>query len=342
MTGGVAAVDELDRRIIASLQADGRASWTEIADRVGSSLATVTRRGQQLIGRGVVAVGVSHAINTPDASDLFVLRIRCRAGRQMDVTRVLAERDDLRFLCLVTGANDLVAEIVIPKADALHSRLVDEIQMIDGVESCRTDLVLHQYKVSQHWLQGVLARQERGDEAAAALHVCDPSHFDDTDRQILEVLKEDGRASFRAVAETIGVNESTVRRRLETMTERGCAVVLTLVSAPALGFEAEILLTVSVTPSRLDAVARRLADFVGVRYLAATLDCSLMCELILPSTSDVFTFLTQELGTIDGVLGWEASLELLTVTRGFLRTPWWQALVDERRPEADEVAQVEA
>ena len=318
-------VDELDRRIIAVLQADGRASWTDIADRVGSSLATVTRRGQQLLGSGVVAVGISHAINTPDASDLFVLRIRCRAGRQMQVARVLADRTDLRFLCLVTGANDLVAEIAIPKSDALHSRLVDEIQTIEGVETCRTDLVLHQYKVSQHWLQGVLARQERGDDRPVALHVCDPSHFADTDRQILEVLKLDGRASFRSVAETIGVNESTVRRRFEAMIERGCAVVLTLVSAPALGFEAEILLNVSVTPSRLDHVAHRLADYVGVRYLAATLDCSLMCELILPSTSDVYAFLTQELGTIEGVLGWEASLELLTVTRGFLETPWWRA-----------------
>ncbi|PKW27854.1 DNA-binding Lrp family transcriptional regulator [Phycicoccus duodecadis] len=325
MTGGDTRVDELDRRIIAALQADGRASWTDLAERVGSSLATVTRRGQQLLASGVVAVGVSHAIHTPLAADLFVLRIRCRSGRQMDVAKVLAERRDLRFLCLVTGANDLVAEIVIPKLDVLHARLIDEIQAIDGVETCRTDLVLHQYKVSQHWLQSVLARQERGDESAAEPHVCDPSHFGDTDRQILEVLKLDGRASFRSVADEIGVNESTVRRRFEAMIERGCAVVLTLVSAPALGFEAEILLNVSVSPARLDDVARALTDFVGVRYLAATLDCSLMCELILPSTSEVYSFLTQVLGRIDGVLGWEASLELLTITRGFLETPWWRA-----------------
>ena len=94
----------------------------------------------------------------------------------------------------------------------------------------------------------------------------------------------------------------------------------------ALGFEAEILLNVSVTPIPVDDVAHRLADYVGVRYLAATLDCSLMCELILPSTSDVYAFLTQELGTIEGVLGWEAKPGAAHgPTRGFLETPWWRA-----------------
>ncbi len=317
-------LDGLDLRIISALQSDGRASWTEIAEKAGSSLATVTRRGQHLLSSGVVAVGVSHAINTPVAADLFVLRIGCRAGSQMRVAKALALRDDLRFLCLVTGANDLVAEIVIPKTESLHGRLIDEIQAVDGVVSCRSDLVVHAYKVSQRWLAGSLAPREQVDQVIAEPHVCDPGHFDEVDRQVLDALKLDGRASFRSVAETVGVNESTVRRRFEAMLQRGCAMVLTLVSATAIGFEAEILLNVSVAPAQLEQVAHRLATYVGVRYLAATLDCSLMCELIMPSTPDVYSFLTQELGTIEGVLGWEASVELLTIKRGFIETPWWR------------------
>lgn len=323
MTDGT-SLDDLDLRIISALQADGRASWTEIAEKAGSSLATVTRRGQQLFASGVVAVGVSPDLNTPVAAELFVLRIRCQAGSQMKVARGLALRQDLRFLCLVTGANDLIAEIAIPKTESLHRRLIDEVQAIHGVVSCRSDLVVHTHKVSQRWLQGGLARLERDDQISVAPHICDPSHFDDIDRRILEGLKLDGRASFRSVAETIGVNESTVRRRFEAMLQRGCAIVLTMVSAAAIGFEAEILLNISVAPAQLEQVAQQLGKYVGVRYLAATLDCALMCEVIMPSTPDVYAFLTQELGNIDGVLGWEASVELLTIKRGFIDTPWWR------------------
>lgn len=318
----------LDRRIIAALQVDGRANWTEIADRSGSSLATVTRRGQQLFASGAVRVGVSSNINSPGANDLFVLRIGCRAGTQMRVARALAKRTDLRFLALVTGSSDLFAELTCSRAESLHMRLINEIQGIDGVETCQTDLVLHTYKITQTWAQELIPVDGQDPVGAAEPHSCDPSHLDETDHRILALLHEDGRASFRSVADELGVNESTVRRRFEAMRERGCAWVLTIVAAPALGYESELILNISVIPSRLDAVAQKLATYVGVRYLAATLSCSLVCEVIMPSTEDVYEFVTQGLGKIEGVLGWSANVELLTVKRGFLETPWWRLAAD--------------
>lgn len=322
--------DELDRRIIAALQNDGRASWTEIAERGDTSVATVTRRGQQLLTSGAVRVGVRGDINSPNVADIFVLRIGCAAGTQMKVAETLAERTDLRFLCLVTGGCDLLAELVCQKAQSLHVRLINEIQAIDGVEVCESDLVLHTYKVTQSWAQRLIATDEPATAGEVEPHSCDPSHFDETDLRIIEQLRDDGRASLRSVAEVLGVNESTVRRRFEAMRERGCAWVLTLVAASALGFESEIILNISVSPSRLDAVAHELSSYVGVRYLAATLDCSLICEVIMPSTQDLYRFVTEGLGQIDGVLGWAANVELLTLKRGFLETPWWQTMAGGR------------
>lgn len=121
---------------------------------------------------------------------------------------------------------------------------------------------------------------------------------------------------------------------------RGCAWLLTLVAASALGFESEIILNISVRPARLEAVAHELASYVGVRYLAATLNCSLICELIMPSTEDVYDFVTEGLGKIDGVLGWATNVELLTLKRGFLETPWWRDVVDAGRPPLEAAAQL--
>jgi len=316
---------QLDRRVIAALQADGRASWTEIAERAGISVATATRRGQSLFASSQVRVGVSRHINSPGAADLFMLRIGCAPGTQIQVATALAERDDLRFLCLVTGGCDLLAELVCQRSESLHVRLINEIQAVKGVEVCVSDLVLHTYKVSQNWAQRrLLSTSEPQQEPDVEPHVCSPSHFDDIDLLILDELQADGRASLRSVAEVLGVNESTVRRRFEGMRERGCAWVLTLVAASALDCESEIILNISVDPSRLDDVAHELASYVGVRYLAASVNCTLICEVIMPSTEDVYQFVTQGLGKIEGVRDWEANVELLTVKRGFLETPWWR------------------
>ena len=84
-------------------------------------------------------------------------------------------------------------------------------------------------------------------------HERDPSHFNDMDHAILARLRGDGRAGFRTVARDLQLDERTVRRRFEALRERGCIMVFTLVPAVSLGFESEIILQITVTPSRLDA-----------------------------------------------------------------------------------------
>ena len=65
----------------------------------------------------------------------------------------------------------------------------------------------------------------------------------------------------------------------------------------------------------------------------------------MPTTDDLYHFLTQGLGKIDGVRDWTANVELLTIKRGFLETPWSRdgepdvIVADE---EASEVALVDA
>lgn len=45
--------------------------------------------------------------------------------------------------------------------------------------------------------------------------------MDDTDRKILDYLKENGRAPFTDIADELGVSEGTVRNRVEKMQENG-------------------------------------------------------------------------------------------------------------------------
>jgi DNA-binding Lrp family transcriptional regulator len=325
--GGVAAgfaFDDLDRRIIACLRADGRASWTDIARRCGTSVATVSRRGQRLLTGKTVHVAVVPHRTHPGRNSLFFLRLSCRSGTQPRVVAELAAHPDIRFLALVTGSYDIAAEVCTNTSEPLIRQLVAEFQDIDGVEWCETDLILHEYKVAQDWTWPLLVG-ETGAGPVHEPHTCSETDMDDLDRAIAGVLRADGRAAFSVVASQVGLNETTVRRRFETMVARGCLRVQTLTPASALGFTSEVLLDISVEPPKLGHVSERLTSFAGVRFVAATLrGSSLLCEMIQPSQDALFTFLTQTLASLDGVRGWEASMELLTIRRGFVETPWWR------------------
>jgi DNA-binding Lrp family transcriptional regulator len=322
---GPPAVDDLDRRIIACLRADGRASWTEIASRCGTSVATVSRRGQRLLGDGIVRVAVVPVTAYPGHGSMFFMRMACRSGAAAHVAEQLSTRPNIRFLALVSGPYDIAAEVCVDSRASLVDPLITEIQETDGVESSQTDLILHEYKVAQDWTWQLLV----GDSVANTIsdpHACDAGHMDDVDHGIIEVMRASGRAPFSMVAEQVGLDETTVGRRFDAMLSRGCIQVVTLAPAAALGFTPEVLLNLNISPRRLRDVSAQLSSFVGVRFVAATLSgSSLLCEMIQPTNEALFSFLTDTLASIDGVRGWQASMELLTIRRGFVETPWWRS-----------------
>jgi DNA-binding Lrp family transcriptional regulator len=324
------AFDDLDRRIIACLRADGRASWTEIARKCGTSVATVSRRGQRLLADSTVRIAVVPVSAYPGRSSMFFLRMACRSGAAAHVAEQLSKRPDIRFMALVSGAYDIAAEVCADTGASLIQPLVTDIAAIDGVEWCETDLILHEYKVAHDWTWQLLV----GETAAGTVrdpHTCDASHTDDIDHAIIEVMRVEGRAGFSVVAGQVGLDETTVRRRFEAMLSRGCIQVVTLAPASALGFTSEVLLDISVEPRRLREVSEQLISFAGVRFVAATLSgSSLLCEMIQPNQAALFSFLTETLATLDGVRGWQASMELLTIRRGFVETPWWPQELDQR------------
>ncbi|WP_198417311.1 Lrp/AsnC family transcriptional regulator [Cryobacterium sp. Hb1] len=327
-------LDDLDRRIIVALQHDGRASWRAIAQMVNSSTATVARRGQHLLASGVTKVAVVPALGNKGQVSSFLIRINCQPGTQLQVATELVAQESMRFVTVVTGRYDIIAELVVHGGATHYPQFIEELQSIAGIERWRSDLIMHVYKVTYDWgrqlflestdLQVALGDNPPGGEPA----LCRPEHLDSADWKIVEALREDGRAAFQAIADSLGMNESSVRRRFERLLNSHCVDILTVMPAGALGMGAETLLTVQVVPSRVDTVARELAQHSAVRYLAATLDeNSLFCEVIFPSTTDLYDFITSTLSLLDGVTGWSASMELLVLKRGFVETPWWRSQV---------------
>lgn len=315
-------VDELSRRILLALQDDGRADWTTVAKACETSVPTVARRAARLMADGVLRIAVVPELGSSGPVETLFASIVCRPGTQVAVAEQLVARQDVRFAALVAGSYDIVVELVVEAELTGYPGSILEIQSIPGVERWTSDLVLHVYKISQFW-------KNRPTDTASppfARTACDPAHLDATDWAILDLLRVDGRASFKSIAVELDVNESTVRRRFERMVANGCALIVTIVPPAALGLKAVAMLTIKVEPGRLNDVAHTLTKHRSVRYLAATLGGStLMCEVVAESTRDLFEFSTSTLATLDGIVDWTASLELLTLKRAFIETPWWRA-----------------
>ena len=96
-----------------------------------------------------------------------------------------------------------------------------------------------------------------------------PRSLDATDRAIIEALQENGRASFRGVAERIGVAEGTVRARYARLVEDGILQVTGVTNPLGLGFEAMALIGIKTTGSP-EPVADALAAWEESSYVVVT------------------------------------------------------------------------
>lgn len=135
-------MDELDRRIVAILQADGRASNAKIAREVGVSEGTIRRRLKRLIQQGLITVT---AVVEPSKLGFQTEAI---IGVQVDPNRLDAAATDLsKFrevsqVSVATGAYDLFAWVNVRNADELGTFLKTKVGSVTGVRRTETFVIL--------------------------------------------------------------------------------------------------------------------------------------------------------------------------------------------------------
>lgn len=97
----------------------------------------------------------------------------------------------------------------------------------------------------------------------------DPLRIDALDRRLIETLQEDGRESFRRIAERLDVSEGTIRARYRRLVSASVVQVTAITNPLALGFDAMAMVGVK-TAHAPQRVAALLSDWREVSYVVVT------------------------------------------------------------------------
>ncbi|MEP0201490.1 MAG: Lrp/AsnC family transcriptional regulator [Halioglobus sp.] len=137
--------DRIDRQILSLVQRDSRLTHQEIADRIGSSTSSVSRRIQALEEEGVIFARV--ALVNPSAVGLNVSVIcNVKLTHHSDDTRVEFESlvDDIPEIVscyAVSGSHDYTLTVVVSDvqayADFLNQRILNS-HLVDAASSSFT------------------------------------------------------------------------------------------------------------------------------------------------------------------------------------------------------------
>ncbi|TFD31392.1 Lrp/AsnC family transcriptional regulator [Cryobacterium sp. TMT1-19] len=148
--GRPAPLDEVSKKIIEQLQADGRRSYAEIGKAVGLSEAAVRQRVQKLTDAGVMQV-----VAVTDPMQLGFYRQAMIGIRATGDTRLLADRlsaiPAVDYVVLTAGSFDLLVEVVCEDDDELIDLLNSQIRGLEGVSSTETFVYLKLHKQFYNW-----------------------------------------------------------------------------------------------------------------------------------------------------------------------------------------------
>lgn len=144
-------MDELDRRILRTLQADGRTPFAEIARQVSVSETTVRARYQGLVERGIVrtvAIVDPYALGF-QAPAILVLSVEPAAVDE--VARTIERLPEVSYLVMTLGASDLIAEVFCRDLPHLTRLITQQVRCIPGVRSVEVSMIARSHKLSFRW-----------------------------------------------------------------------------------------------------------------------------------------------------------------------------------------------
>ena len=143
------ALDEISKRIIEQLQADGRQSYAAIGKAVGLSEAAVRQRVQRLQEAGVMQIVAVTDPLTLGFRRQAMIGIRCDGDLQK-VADQLASMEEIDYVVLTAGSFDLLLEVVCEDDDHLLE-ILSRVRGVPSVTSTETFVYLKLCKQTHTW-----------------------------------------------------------------------------------------------------------------------------------------------------------------------------------------------
>lgn len=144
-------MDEIDRAIIACLQYDGRMPFTAIAEQIGVSEGTIRNRVGRLRQEGILQVVGVVDPHLLDLQATAIVGVVVQPSRLEATAREIATFEEVSYLVMISGAFDLLVEVLCEDTDHLASFLSDKLSGVEGVQRTETFYILRTYKLSYRW-----------------------------------------------------------------------------------------------------------------------------------------------------------------------------------------------
>lgn len=134
--------------------------------------------------------------------------------------------------------------------------------------------------------------------------------IDEISKQIIEELQADGRKSYAAIGQVVGLSEAAVRQRVQRLTDSGVIQIVGVTDPMQLGFARQALIGIKLSGD-LESAADALAAMPEVDYVVITAGSfDILAEVVCESDEQLMNILSRQIRSIPGVQSTETFVYL--------------------------------
>lgn len=128
-------------------------------------------------------------------------------------------------------------------------------------------------------------------------------NFDKIDIKIVNLLLEDGRMPASEIARRLGdISERSVRYRIDRMVNEGIVQISAVARPQAFGLTTIADIWMEVESDRILEVAKKMAEFDRVSYVACGIGQSdVSIQIVAKDTAEIYQFVTEVVRKVPGV-----------------------------------------
>ena len=128
-------------------------------------------------------------------------------------------------------------------------------------------------------------------------------NFDKIDVKIVNLLLEDGRMPASEISRRIGdISERAVRYRIDRMVNEGVVQISAVARPQAFGLTTIADIWLEVESDRILEVAKKMAEFDNVSYVACGIgESDVSIQIVAKDTAEIYQFVTEVVRKVPGV-----------------------------------------
>lgn len=302
-------LDVMDIALIAALEVNARRTCSEIAAQLGITRQTVATKLRRLLDSRVISIGCHTRAAAWGYSIVVMLGLTVRHAKLNTAAEGLARSHCVSGLILCAGKYDMIAWGGFKGTPHLLHFLTTDIAQVAGIE--KTDLfpLLREIKLRRGFLAEIPEPPFIYPSAA---------NIDATDQTLIRELRVNPRETNTAIAKKLGMNPSSVSRRIQSLLNEGLIHIYARVNPAALGYNTGATIGMRVDLSRIDDAAKAMASFAPVSYVGVcTGGFDLFARATFRDQNALYDFIRGELSGVPGLVAAETMLDLGLAKREF-------------------------